>query len=184
MQMQMLTSNNTAAHFDPGILELSVYQGQSLQYHGIRAFPTVLNLASNNLTGAIPQEIGQLKMLLSLNISHNNLFKQIPQSICNPTDLEVLDLSSNHLTGAIPVALNNLHFLSQFRVANNDLEGPIPNEDSLAHLLFLVSKGTQSCVALSSFVAVDRLEHFQSPQNNTTRRSLLQLHLVCSLEQL
>ncbi|XP_066321216.1 tyrosine-sulfated glycopeptide receptor 1-like [Miscanthus floridulus] len=126
MQMQMLTSKNTAAHFDPGILELPVYQGQSLQYHGIRAFPTVLNLASNNFTGAIPQEIGQLKMLLSLNISHNNLFKQIPQSICNLTDLEVLDLSNNHLTGAIPVALNNLHFLSQFSVANNDLEGPIP----------------------------------------------------------
>uniref|UniRef100_A0A0D9VCC4 non-specific serine/threonine protein kinase n=1 Tax=Leersia perrieri TaxID=77586 RepID=A0A0D9VCC4_9ORYZ len=126
MEMPRLISTSYTPYFDPGILELPVYLGPSLQYRGLRAFPAALNLARNHLIGAIPQEIGQLKMLRSLNISFNNISGEIPQPLCNLTDLQVLDLSNNHLIGKIPAALNNLHFLSKFNVSNNDLEGPIP----------------------------------------------------------
>ncbi|KAM0856595.1 hypothetical protein ACQ4PT_048997 [Festuca glaucescens] len=127
MDMPMLKSEKTEAHLDPRVFELPVYTGPSLQYRVPIAFPKVLDLSNNKLTGEIPVEIGQLKALFSLDFSFNSLTGQIPQSICNLTDLQVLDLSSNDLTGAIPAALSSLHFLSAFNISYNDLEGPIPS---------------------------------------------------------
>jgi len=120
--MPMLETNKVA----PKSFELPIYLAQSLEYLILSAFPKMLNLGNNNLTGVIPKEIGRLKALISLNLSSNKLTGTIPQSICNLTNLQKVDLSSNHLTGAIPTSLNNLHFLSQFNISNNDLEGPIP----------------------------------------------------------
>ncbi|CAN6237168.1 unnamed protein product [Urochloa humidicola] len=126
MNMSMLTSEKTAAHLDPRVFNLPVYDGPSRQYRIQVAFPKMLDLRSNKLTGAIPPEIGQLKALVSLNLGFNNLSGPIPTSICNLTNLQVLDLSNNNLNGAIPSELENLHFLSRFNVSNNKLEGPIP----------------------------------------------------------
>lgn len=92
----------------------------------IGAFPTMLNLGNNKLTGTIPLEVGQLQALLVLNLSFNRLLGEIPQSTCNLTRLQELDLSSNHLIGTIPPAMKSLHFLSLLNISNNDLEGPIP----------------------------------------------------------
>ncbi|CAM0946822.1 unnamed protein product [Alopecurus aequalis] len=129
MDMPMLQSNRTQSYLDPRIFELPVYMGPSLQYRMPIAFPKVLDLSNNKLTGEILQEIGQLKSLLSLNLSFNDLTVtgQIPISVCNLRDLLVLDLSNNNLTGTIPAALSILNFLSSFNVSNNDLEGPIPS---------------------------------------------------------
>jgi Leucine-rich repeat (LRR) protein len=120
--MPMLRTDTDA----PNILEVTVYMSESLQYRMLSAFPKVLNLGNNNLTGVIPEDIGQLTALISLNLSANKLTGAIPQSICNLTSLETLDLSGNRLTGAFPTSLNDLHFLSQFNVSNNDLEGTVP----------------------------------------------------------
>ncbi|OEL30942.1 Tyrosine-sulfated glycopeptide receptor 1 [Dichanthelium oligosanthes] len=122
MEMSMLKTDNIA----PKIFELPVYTAPAHQYRMSSAFPKVLSLSSNNFTGVIPKEIGQLKALLSLDLSFNKLSGEIPEAICNITNLQVLDLSSNDLTGKIPAALTDLHFLSQFNVSNNDLEGTIP----------------------------------------------------------
>jgi Leucine-rich repeat (LRR) protein len=127
MEMPMLQSEKNAAKLDPKFLELPVFWTQSRQYRLLNAFPNVLNLCNNSLTGIIPQGIGQLKVLNVLNFSTNSLSGEIPQQICNLTNLQTLDLSNNQLTGGLPSALSNLHFLSWFNVSNNDLEGPVPS---------------------------------------------------------
>ncbi|KAL6629136.1 hypothetical protein ACP70R_028901 [Stipagrostis hirtigluma subsp. patula] len=127
MEMPMLSKENNATHVDPRVFELPVYIGHSSQYRITSTFARTLDLSHNNITGVIPQEIVQLKLLDRLNLSFNSLSGEIPQQLGNLTNLQVLDLSNNHLTGAIPPALNNLHFLTRFNVSHNDLEGPIPN---------------------------------------------------------
>ncbi|CAN6247143.1 unnamed protein product [Urochloa humidicola] len=127
MDMKMLKTGMTASHVDVDTLfELRVYTDTSLQYRIPSAFPKVLNLGNNELTGTIPKEIGRLKSLAELNLSFNYLSGEIPQQLCSLTNLEALDLSNNYLKGEIPLALNKLSFLSKFNVSNNDLEGPIP----------------------------------------------------------
>ncbi|XP_006656407.1 tyrosine-sulfated glycopeptide receptor 1-like [Oryza brachyantha] len=126
MNMPMLQSGKNAAQLDPNFLELPVYWTPARQYRLLNAFPNALSLGSNNFTGMIPSEIGQLKMLDGFNVSFNRLSGEIPQQICNLTNLQLLDLSSNHLTGALPSALTDMHFLSKFNVSYNDLEGPVP----------------------------------------------------------
>ncbi|KAF8776333.1 hypothetical protein HU200_003560 [Digitaria exilis] len=81
----------------PKVFELPVYKDPSLQYRMPNAFPKELNLAINNFTGVIPNEIGQLKTLLSLNLSCNELDGEIPQSISNLTNLQARD-KKNKLT--------------------------------------------------------------------------------------
>ncbi|KAJ1260555.1 hypothetical protein BS78_10G241700 [Paspalum vaginatum] len=127
MEMPMLQSDKNSDKLDPKFLELPVFWTQSRQYRLLNAFPNVLNLCNNRITGMIPQEIGQLKVLNVLNFSSNNLSGEIPQQICNLTNLQILDLSKNQLTGKLPSALSNLHFLSWFNVSNNELEGPVPS---------------------------------------------------------
>ncbi|KAG8058139.1 hypothetical protein GUJ93_ZPchr0002g24930 [Zizania palustris] len=134
VQMPMLTSEKVAAQWDHRAFDLPIFIDAALQYRYrmLSAFPKVLNLGNNELTGLIPPEIGQLKALLSLNLSFNKLSGDIPQSICNLTDLLILDLSSNNLTGTIPASLNNLNFLSKFNISYNDLEGPVPDVGQLS----------------------------------------------------
>ncbi|CAL5023949.1 unnamed protein product [Urochloa decumbens] len=127
MNMPMLEKDKVA----PNAFELPIYT-RSRQYRMAISFSTMLHVGRNNLTGIIPEDIGQLKALVSLDLRSNKLIGAIPQSICNLSNLEMLDLSGNHLTGTIPIGLNNLHFLSKFNISNNDLEGPIPINGQLS----------------------------------------------------
>uniref|UniRef100_A0ACD5YN42 Uncharacterized protein n=1 Tax=Avena sativa TaxID=4498 RepID=A0ACD5YN42_AVESA len=130
MEIPMLKSDKTAPKV---FFELPVYAfNPSLQYLMPSAYPKVLDLSINNITGLIPEKIGQLKALTSLYLGSNKLAGEIPEPICTLTNLQVLDLSNNHLTGTIPAALNNLHFLSNFSISNNDLEGSIPTMGQLS----------------------------------------------------
>uniref|UniRef100_I1NXE6 Leucine-rich repeat-containing N-terminal plant-type domain-containing protein n=1 Tax=Oryza glaberrima TaxID=4538 RepID=I1NXE6_ORYGL len=126
MLMPMLQSDKVATQLDPRAFEQPVYARPSLTYGKNNALPAMLNLANNELTGAISSEVGRLKSLTLLNLSFNSLSGQIPQQLFDLTNLQVVDLSNNHLSGSIPPGLNNLHFLTTFDASNNDLEGWIP----------------------------------------------------------
>ncbi|KAH0728039.1 hypothetical protein KY284_003904 [Solanum tuberosum] len=63
-----------------------------------------LNLSKNNLTGRIPNDIGDMKVLESVDLSENQLYGQIPQSFSSLTTLGYLNLSDNNLSGMIPLS--------------------------------------------------------------------------------
>ncbi|XP_018834512.2 tyrosine-sulfated glycopeptide receptor 1-like [Juglans regia] len=83
-------------------------------------------LGHNNLSGNIPTEIGNLKLLRVLNLGYNSFSGNIPDQLSELTNLEYLVLSSNQLSGELPASLASLHFLSFLSVANNKLHGAIP----------------------------------------------------------
>jgi len=85
-----------------------------------------LNVSYNNLTGALPSQIGKLKKLRVLNAS-NNQMTGVPAEVGQLTNLEVLDLSNNQLTG-LPNELANLKNLKTLNLSGNqyseqDLQG-------------------------------------------------------------
>ncbi|XP_048319538.1 receptor-like protein 33 [Ziziphus jujuba] len=94
------------------------------------AFNTI-DLSSNNFSGPIPEEFGQLESVYSLNFSNNGFTGKIPSSLGNLKELESLDLSHNHLSGTIPTSLANLNFLSFLNLSYNQLVGKIPTSTQL-----------------------------------------------------
>lgn len=65
-----------------------------------------------NLTGPIPDEIGNLSKLNQLNLSNQNINGDIPSTINNLTELRELVLYGNQLSGSVPAMnLPNLGYL-------------------------------------------------------------------------
>ncbi|XP_062147201.1 receptor-like protein 14 [Alnus glutinosa] len=100
-----------------------------LAYKGIPlSMMTIIDMSSNQLTGNIPFEMGELSQLRSLNLSNNFLTGPIPNSFQNLKNMESLDLSHNKLSGRIPFEFVKMTSLSIFSVAYNNLSGRVPFE--------------------------------------------------------
>ncbi len=73
-----------------------------------------LDLFSNNLTGNLPQDIGNLTKLNTLYLGNNSISGTLPAEFGNLTDLTGLDLCANPFTGDLPpgfYSLQNLNYL-------------------------------------------------------------------------
>ncbi|CAL9137572.1 unnamed protein product [Musa acuminata var. zebrina] len=107
-------------------------KGSEFKYTtGQLSIDALIDLSNNNLSGNIPEELGNLHGLRSLNLSRNYLIGQIPRSIDGMKQLEVLDLSRNNLSGAIPSGLATLNFLDHLNLSYNNLSGSIPTGNQL-----------------------------------------------------
>ena len=87
-----------------------------------------LGLHDNNLTGRIPEELGNLSALVVLKLDGNNLTGEIPPELGDLLALKELSLRNNDLTGEIPPELGDLLALKELSLRNNDLTGEIPPE--------------------------------------------------------
>ena len=112
------------------------------EWHGVTTDSdgrvTHLDLHSNELTGEIPAELGDLSNLAKLWLSSNQLTGEIPSELGSLTNLQELGLTGNRLTGEIPSELGSLTNLLVLLVYDNQLTGEIPAElGSLTNLRWL-----------------------------------------------
>ena len=123
----------------------------------------------NNLTGAIPAEIGDLDMLQHLDLGCGHLNGLIPPEISKLNNLRYLSLRGNELIGPIPAELGNLTNLEVLYLSTNPtLGGPIPPE--LGNLAKLDSLGVGRCnlsgVIPSELGRMESLEALSAFENN------------------
>ena len=98
----------------------------------------ILNLSNNDLSGPIPPQLGNLTNLNRLNLHGNQLSGSVPEQLGRLSRLEVLYLSENRLSGSIPEALGSITGLRVLSLDNNLLTGPIPESvDNLSELQWL-----------------------------------------------
>lgn len=111
---------------------------------------SALSLARNNLSGAIPRELGDLVGLERLSLDNNNLAGSIPRELGNLASLGDLWLNDNNLTGAVPSELGRLTQLEILRLSNNArLGGPLPASlTGLDRLARIGTAGTALCAPL------------------------------------
>ena len=97
-----------------------------------------VSLQHNSLSGDILPELGSLRQLHVLNLSGNSLTGTIPSEFGNLRQLKVLNLSGNSVTGMIPPQLGNLQRLGELQLSGNSLTGDIPPDiGKLQHLRIL-----------------------------------------------
>ncbi|WCJ30079.1 Receptor kinase-like protein Xa21 [Euphorbia peplus] len=88
----------------------------------------VLDISRNNLTGHIPEAIGNLQRLEILDLFNNKLSGGLPIGISNISSLQKLDVSTNTLTGYLPSNMfAHLPALESFSLSMNLFSGPIPS---------------------------------------------------------
>ncbi|XP_062005837.1 receptor-like protein 7 [Rosa rugosa] len=104
----------------------TIIKGLELDLTKVLTIFTLIDFSSNNFSGSIPNEMGELRSLYVLNLSSNAFTGEIPSSFGNMRSIESLDLSQNHLRGQIPPQFANLNFLSHLNVSYNQLTGRIP----------------------------------------------------------
>jgi Leucine-rich repeat (LRR) protein len=91
-----------------------------------------LYLDENQLTGEIPDSLGDLSQLQALGLDGNQLAGEIPDSLGELSQLQFLGLAGNQFTGSIPDSLGDLSQLQELWLQRNQLTGSIP--DSLGDL--------------------------------------------------
>uniref|UniRef100_A0A7N0V116 Leucine-rich repeat-containing N-terminal plant-type domain-containing protein n=1 Tax=Kalanchoe fedtschenkoi TaxID=63787 RepID=A0A7N0V116_KALFE len=87
---------------------------------GFASLPRLRSLVISecNLSGVVPDEVGEFGALQVLDVSSNSLLGVVPAAIGKLQSLEELVLNSNHLTGSIPAevgACAELKILTLFR---------------------------------------------------------------------
>ncbi|CAD6206702.1 unnamed protein product [Miscanthus lutarioriparius] len=86
-----------------------------------------LDLAGNQISGMMPDNVGLLGALVKMDMSRNFLECQIPASFEDFKSLKFLSLAGNNLSGRIPSCLGQLRSLRVLDLSSNSLAGQIPN---------------------------------------------------------
>ncbi|KAK9226191.1 hypothetical protein WN943_011238 [Citrus x changshan-huyou] len=87
-----------------------------------------LDLSHNNLSGMLPECLGNFSVALSvLNLQSNNFQGSIPQTFMKGTNLAMIDLSNNSLRGRISKSLANCVKLKFVHLGNNQITDVFPS---------------------------------------------------------
>lgn len=131
---------------------------------------TVLSLFSNQLTGSIPESIGNFSGLTTLYLGDNELSGSIPETIGNLAALKILQIQYNDLVGSIPASVGNLLALERVNLERNDLTGSIPV--SMGYLTslesLLLNNNNLTGAIPDSFVNLTSMEHIMLMNNYLT----------------
>ena len=126
---------------------------------------TRLDLADNQLTGSIPDELGSLSSLEVLDLNDNQLTGEIPPELGSLSNLTHLYLHDNQLSGEIPAGLGNLSSLEWLWLQRNQLSGVPPELGSLSNLENLDLSDNQLSGVPSELGSLSNLENLDLSDN-------------------
>ncbi|XP_024046648.1 receptor like protein 42 [Citrus clementina] len=87
-----------------------------------------LDLSYNNLSGMLPECLGNFSVELSaLKLQANNFYGIIPQTFMNGTNLMMIDFSNNSLQGRVPKSLANCVKLKFLNLGDNQITDVFPS---------------------------------------------------------
>ncbi len=89
---------------------------------------TGLNLLNNNLSGALPDSIGDLTALTTLWLGGDPITGSLPATIGNLTNVTGFYIYLTNLSGSIPPEIGGMTSLYALLLESNSLSGPIPAE--------------------------------------------------------
>ena len=145
-----------------------------------------LLLYRNELSGTIPPELGKLGTVTRISLSSNNLAGSLPPELGALANLDTLILHSNELSGPIPPELANMASLEYVSLALNSFSGPVPPEiGGMARLKRLSFSGNQLTGTIPPELGTLRsIESLSLSRNNLTGPIPAELGGLATLERL
>ena len=129
-----------------------------------------LEMPGNELTGAIPAEIGGLGRLEAMRLGSNRVSGAIPAELGKLTRLEVLGLDNNELAGGLPPEMGGMKVLKYLDVAHNrNVVGIVPHTFAGLDLGTFYSTDTELCVPPSLKDWFDEIPATDNPTPCTAR---------------
>lgn len=123
--------------------------------------------ASGKISGTLPPAIGTMESLNVLNISYHNLQGNLPGEWSDLKNLNTLNLAGNNLSGSLPLFLNNLIALQEIDLASNNFSGSLPDLYLLQTLItFDLGYNNFSGTIPASFANLFQLEWLNVKNNN------------------
>lgn len=100
-------------------------------FHGKLPAANWVNLTSfvvsnNNISGALPEEIGEWLQLEIFSVFHNELTGTLPNGIGKWTNLHRVSVDGNQFTGTIPLSIENWRQVKDATFSQNNFTGVIP----------------------------------------------------------
>jgi len=130
---------------------------------------TGLNLAENNLVGAIPNSMGLLSSVSTIDLSNNALTGVIPDSLGGLTHLKYLWLQNNGLLGLLPSSISSNASLIMCGLSGN-MNGPSS---------YISVEATNRDMLLDFFISTNGAKWFRS-DNWCSDRPLSEWFGVCT----
>ncbi|KAH0682151.1 hypothetical protein KY289_019903 [Solanum tuberosum] len=129
-----LIENNLTGYIPPEIGKLKQLQamdgnelsGSIPECLGNLGMLLYLSLGSNKFSPKFPLSLWKMSGLLYLNMSHNSIEGEVPPTIGELKAIEELYLSGNHFSGQVPSRLGDLQRLKSLDLSNNSFSGSIP----------------------------------------------------------
>ncbi|XP_017250274.1 probable leucine-rich repeat receptor-like serine/threonine-protein kinase At3g14840 isoform X2 [Daucus carota subsp. sativus] len=88
----------------------------------------------NNLSGPIPDYLGNISTLRNLSLDSNMFTGSVPPELGKLVNLQTLHIDANYLTGQLPLELNHLIHLTDIRLGSNNFTGKLPDFQSWKQL--------------------------------------------------
>ncbi|GAY53102.1 hypothetical protein CUMW_146770 [Citrus unshiu] len=104
----------------PSSVSIYSYLGKFQSKYGSLNGLQALDLSYNNLSGMLPECLGNFSVELSaLKLQANNFYRIVPQTFMNGTNLMMIDFSNNSLQGRVPKSLPNCVKLKFLNLGDN-----------------------------------------------------------------
>ena len=133
-----------------------------------------LSLASNNLSGPIPDGVFSITSLEDLDLSYNEFTGTLSDSIGDLTNLKTFNCNGAGISGPLPATIGSLANLEEFSASENEFTGILPNAlNSLTNLRTLaLQQVTENNVGITgplpSFINLEQLTSLHLDGNAIT----------------
>ncbi|MBX7152479.1 fibronectin type III domain-containing protein [bacterium] len=129
---------------------------------------TSLDLSNNQLSGNLPDAIGNLTGLTSLQLYGNALNGSVPDTLGNLTNLTSLGLENNQFSGTIPSAIGKLSILIELNLFNNQFTDSIPGSFQLLTNLQKLNLQSNRLIDLPNLSNLSSLNELKVENNRLT----------------
>ena len=122
----------------PKLIHLKVYGNEiSIDFDGVEGARNLRTLGLDDTGLTNLDGIAKARSVTKLNVAYNNLSGNLPEELSRLVNLQNLDVSHNKFSGELPSWIKNFVSLTSFAASHNAFKGQMPDFATLKKMTYL-----------------------------------------------